>query len=208
MDFDAEYDVVICGGGGSGKSAALTVGTESGLSVCLLEKMAATGGSSQYAEGTCASESSEQKTRPHPDYPGELPAGAHFPTHEEHYQRYIDYSHHRANPDVVKAFVWNSGETIDIMKSLGVEFSDVTIYAFDQPLELYTFHRPVGLGAHVQELLLHACENAGVDIFVNTPAKNSSSRMGRSSRVLAIDADGNEMRVGCEGGHTCDGRLR
>ena len=50
ISFDVEYDLVVIGGGGSGKSAALT-GAQGGLRVALLEKMAQTGGSSIYAEG-------------------------------------------------------------------------------------------------------------------------------------------------------------
>ena len=196
--FDVEYDVVCIGGGASGKSAAYTIAKESDLSVVVLEKKEETGGSSIYAEGTCASESVEQQSRPHPDYPGELPEGAHFPTHEEHVQRYIDYSHHRANLDVAKAFVYNSGETISMYKDLGIEYTDVTIYAFDQPLELYTFHRPEGLGQHCQDVLLRACENEGIDIFTSTPAKELIFEDGKIVGVLAPDADGNDMRIGCK----------
>ena len=203
MAFDVEYDVVVVGGGGSGKSAAYTVATESDLSVCVLEKLAEPMGSSQYAEGTGASESIEQAERKVPDYPGAargigLPEGAHFPTHEEHYQRYIDYSHHRANPDVIRSWVWNSQETIEIYRSIGAEYTDVTIYAFDQPLELYTFHRPEGLGAHCQELLWRACENAGVDFFMNTPAKELIIEGDAIVGVVCTDADGNEMKVGAK----------
>ncbi len=198
MDFDVEYDVVVVGGGGAGKSAAYTIKTESDLSVALLEKLEETGGSSIYAEGTCASESSEVKARKVPDYPGELPEGAHFPTCEEHTKRYIDYSHHRANPEVAKAFVYNSAETIDILKSLGVKYTDVTIYAFDQPLELYTFHRPEGLGQHVQDLLLRACVNAGVDIFTKTPGKELVFDDGKIVGIVAKDADGNSINIGAK----------
>lgn len=197
-EFDVEYDVVCVGGGGSGKSAAYTIATESDMSVVVLEKLEQAGGSSIYAEGTCASESSEQAARPHPDYPGELPEGAHFPTHEEHVQRYIDYSHHRANVEVAKAFAYNSPETIDIYKGLGIEYTDVTIYAFDQPAELYTFHRPEGLGQHCQDVLERACLNAGVDIFTGTPAKELIVEDGKIVGVLAQDSEGNDLRIGAK----------
>ena len=192
ISFDVDYDLVVIGGGGSGKSAALTA-AQGGLRVALLEKMAETGGSSIYAEGTAAFESSEQKARKVPEHEGK-----HFPTKEEGFRRYTDYSHHRANPDVVRMQVENTAETIDIMKSMGIVYTDVTIYAYDQPLELYTFHRPDGLGAHVQEVLLRNCINAGVDIFTSTPAKKLLMSDGAIVGIQALDSDGNTMNIGCK----------
>ena len=54
--FDVEYDLVVVGGGASGKSAALIAARE-GKRVVVLEKMPETGGLSMYAEGTAAFES-------------------------------------------------------------------------------------------------------------------------------------------------------
>ncbi len=192
LSVDAEYDLIVIGGGGSGKSAALTA-AQSGLRVALLEKMPQTGGSSIYAEGTCAFESSEQKMRGVPAHEGK-----HFPSREEGFRRYMEYSHHRANPDVVRMQVDNTAETIDIMKSLGIVYTDVNIYAYDQPNELYTFHRPDGLGEHVQEILLRACVNAGVDIFTSTPAKKIVMQGDAVTGVLAQDSDGNTMHIACK----------
>jgi fumarate reductase flavoprotein subunit len=189
---DAEYDLVVIGGGGSGKSAALTA-AQGGLNVALLEKLKETGGTSIYAEGMAAFESSEQKARKAPK-----DAGQHFPTREEGFRRYTDYSHQRANPDVVRMQVNNTAESIDIMKSLGIEYTDVDIYAYDQPNELYTFHRPEGLGARCQEVLLRACVNAGVDIFTSTPAKRIIMKNGAVAGVMATDSDGNDMLIACK----------
>ena len=114
QSFDTEYDLIVVGSGASGKSAALTA-ARAGLKVVILEKMPETGGTSVYAEGTAAFESSEQIARGVPSNPK-----YHFPTKKEAYEKFNSYSHCRANFDVIRAFVDNSAETIDILKSLGV----------------------------------------------------------------------------------------
>ena len=138
MAFDTEYDLVVIGSGASGKSAALTA-ARAGKSVVILEKMPETGGLSVFAEGTAAFESSEQKRLGKPDHPDR-----HFPSKQEGYDKFMSYSHMRANIDVVRAFVDNSAETIDIYKDLGVVYKTVTIAAYDDPNEVWTFHLPEG----------------------------------------------------------------
>ena len=119
----------------------------------------------------------------------------------------MDYSHFRANPDVAPLQVENTAETIDIFKSLGIEYTDVTIYAYDQPNELYTFHRPDGLGARCQELLLKAAQDAGVDIFTSTPAHKIVMKDGVVAGVLAEDSDGNTMHIACKAVILASGRF-
>jgi fumarate reductase flavoprotein subunit len=189
MAFDTEYDLVVIGSGASGKSAALTA-ARAGKSVVILEKMPETGGLSVFAEGTAAFESSEQKRLGKPDHPDR-----HFPSKQEGYDKFMSYSHMRANIDVVRAFVDNSAETIDIYKDLGVVYKTVTIAAYDDPNEVWTFHLPEGLGAHCQEVLLDAVQKAGVDIFVNTPAKSLIVEDGKVVGVEAL-SDGEPLRVG------------
>ena len=74
-EFDVEYDLVVVGGGASGKSAAL-IAARAGKNVVVIEKMPETGGLSVFAEGTAAFESSVQKEL------GTAPpeANTHFPT--------------------------------------------------------------------------------------------------------------------------------
>ncbi|MDR0435039.1 MAG: FAD-dependent oxidoreductase [Gracilibacteraceae bacterium] len=189
--FDTEYDLIVAGSGASGKSAALTA-AQAGLKVVIFEKMPETGGTSIYAEGTCAFESSEQKARGTPSNPK-----YHYPTKAEGYAKFNAYSHQRANVDVVRAFVDNSAETIDILKSLGAVYKDVRIAAHDDPNELWTFHLPEGLGAACQELLLSAVQKAGVDIFTSTPVRELITENGAVVGVVAHDAQGGDlMRVG------------
>ena len=188
-EFDVEYDLVVVGGGASGKSAAL-IAARAGKNVVVLEKMPETGGLSMYVEGTAAFESSVQKELGTPRL-----SKYHFPTKEEGLEKLMGYSHQRANYDVARAFVENAAETIDIYRDLGVVYKTCDIAAEDDPNELWTFHLPEGLGAHCQEVLLDAIQKLDVDIFTETPAKELIIEDGRVVGVVA-ESEGAPLRIG------------
>jgi len=182
--FDAEYDTVVIGGGISGLAAALQAAKD-GLRCALLEKEAQTGGSSAFAEGHAAFESDEQEKR-----------GIHVGKVEA-YERYLDYSHWRADPAIVSRFVENAATSIvKLREELGVVYHDVQITAPDQPGELRTWHLPEGEIAHVIELQEAEARRRGVDIFLATAAKHILMADGRVAGILATDSDGQDVRLG------------
>lgn len=185
--FDAQYDVVVIGGGGSGLSAAVQAAKD-GLTCAVLEKEDKTGGSSSFAEGHAAFDSDEQEKR-----------GLKV-TKADGYNAYLDYSHWRCDPALVSRFVANSATTIKKMRDeVGAVYHDVTITAPDQPGELVTWHLPEGEVAHVIELLEADARRRGVDVFLSTAAtKILRGTNGKIEGVIAKDADGQEVKLGAK----------
>ncbi len=185
QEFDVSYDVVVVGGGGSGLSCAVQAAGH-GLSVAVLEKMPQLGGSSAFAEGHAAFESDEQIKR-----------GIDV-TKDEAFRAYMDYSHWHADSAIVSRFVDNAATTIVKMRELGTVYEEVIVTAEDQPGELVTWHIPHGEVAHVLELMEAKARELGVEIYLETPAKEILTADGRVIGVVATDSDGEEVRIGAK----------
>ena len=117
----------------------------------------------------------------------------------EAYDRYLTYSHWRADPAVVSRFVENAATSIvKLREELGVVYANVQICAPDQPDELLTWHLPEGEIAHVIELQEAEARRRGVDIFLATPAKKILMENGAVAGVMAQDSDGKDVMLGAK----------
>lgn len=185
--FDAQYDVIVIGGGGSGLSAAVQAAKD-GLSCAVLEKEAQLGGSSSFAEGHAAFESDEQIKR-----------GIKV-SKDEGFEAYVTYSHGRCDQALVSRYVENAATTIKKMRDEeGAVYHDVTITAPDQPGELVTWHLPEGEVARLIELFEADARRRGVDIFLSTAASQIlRDESGKIIGVIAKDADGEQVKLGAK----------
>ncbi len=175
-----DADIVVVGGGGSGMSAALEAAND-GKNVILFEKLAATGGSSQFAEGIAAVESSVQKEQ-----------GITL-TKEFVYDEFINYSHWRANPDVVSAFVNHCAETVDWLKSMGVVYTIVT--AFNPDSDIKTWHFIDGKVASATKAVYEYGVKAGVNFMMETSGIELLLENNQIIGVLGEKSDGTVIKV-------------
>jgi len=170
--------LVVIGSGAAGLSAAVTA-AEGGARVLVLEKQRSLGGTSNFFEGTFAVESEMQREK-YITY-----------SRDEAFKNIMEYSHWRANARLVRAIVNESGPTISWLRSLGVEFSEVTINMPDAPR---TYHVIKGTGAAVIKALASRAKELGAEIRLGVAAKRLLKEGRRICGVIAEDEQG-EQRI-------------
>lgn len=174
----AETDVVVIGSGASGLAAALTA-AEGGARVIVFEKQRTPGGTSINFEGIFAAESDMQREN-YINY-----------SRDDAFKNIMEYSHWRANPRLVRAFVNESGETISWLSQQGVEFTGVTV---NMPKSPRTYHVVSGGGSAVVKTLVIRAKEKGVDLRLGMPVTRIFRENGRITGVAA-EGDSNDIRI-------------
>ena len=170
--FDA--DVVVIGSGGG--LAAAVAAAEKGVKVVVLEKRKVFGGNTALARALMAAESPVQKR---------LRIDA---RKEDLFKTSMSFSHWKINPEIIRAFINKSGDTIGWLEGLGVKFQDVPNAYFNQVPRIY--HLPEGYGAALTRAFAEKCKELGVTLMKETPAKKILVRKGKGvSGVLATDRE-------------------
>jgi fumarate reductase flavoprotein subunit len=171
-------DVVVIGSGASGLAAAVTA-AEGGAKVIVFERQRSLGGTSNFFDGIFAVESDMQRER-YINY-----------SRDQAFKNIMEYSHWRANPRLVRAFVDESAGTIPWLQEKGVEFIDATINMPDAP---ETYHVVKGQGAAVVKALTTSAKEKGVELRLATPVRKILKEGGRITGVVA-EADGEDIQV-------------
>jgi fumarate reductase flavoprotein subunit len=173
-----EIDLVVIGSGVSGLAAAVTA-AEGGAKVIVFEKERSLGGTSNFFDGLFAVESDMQRDR-YITY-----------SRDQAFRNIMEFSHWRANPRLVRAFVDESGGTIAWLQGKGVEFIDATINMPDAPR---TYHVVKGQGAAVVKALATSAKELGVDLRLGTPVKKILKQGDRITGVV-VEEDGGDVQI-------------
>ena len=176
-------DVVVVGAGAAGLCAAVTA-ADAGAKVVVLEKMPFAGGSSNFAEGLFGAETNEQRLK------------AIRLSKEEAFKKAMEFNHWRANAALVRQTIDKSAETLEWLKTMGLEFDPVNI----SPTEAPSWHLVKDWGgAHHGAALIAAlsakAKELGITILFETPGKELIIDNGHVTGVKATSAQKGEINI-------------
>ena len=193
-------DVIVVAAGLGGLAAAVSA-AENGARVIAFEKGNTTGGAANMGMGPLGIESRFQKKHMISITPGEA------------YRKHMNFVHWRADPRLVREYYFKSGDTINWLEDMGVEWLTVThVYPTPEAMRGYatseqTWHvvRPADgstelgprLAGGMIKALTQRAEDLGVDIRLNTPVKSLIKDGAAVVGVVAEGPDGEQIE--CRG---------
>jgi len=162
-----ESDVAVVGGGAAGLAAAVAA-AQRGKNVIILEKMNACGGNGLFPMGLAAVGSYLQKNL-------NIRADA-----DDMFRQVMEYSHWNADPRLNRVLLDRSGETIEWLRDMGVNFTNVIAHYPGQNPPVYHIVSPPGnTGGAVIRRFVENFKKLGGEILTHT-----------RGRQLLLDKDG------------------
>jgi fumarate reductase flavoprotein subunit len=180
-------DIVVIAGGTAGLAAAVAA-AEKGASVIVLEKNATTGGTGNMGMGPLGVESRIQKQK------------LIGPAKDEAFKAFMDYIHWRGDARLVRTYLNKSGDTIDWLQDMGVQFWDVAAY-FRGGNQTWHIVKPdkgepgPGASATMIRIMTERAKKLGVNILLNTPAAKIIKKNNMIAGAIAQDASGDAVEV-------------
>jgi fumarate reductase flavoprotein subunit len=168
-------DIVVIGAGGAGLPAAVAAAENGVKNIIVLEKQNAPGGNALFAHGMLAAESALQKR-----------LGVDT-TRDKVFQKYMDYSHWKLNPRLIRATVDKSADNINWLEQKGVKFTRLIPLVVNP--SLITYHSTEGpekAGAQVTRALVNICKERGIRILLRTSAEKIT--VDKKGKVTGVEA--------------------
>lgn len=184
-----EYDIAVIAAGPAGLAAAVAA-AEKNASVIVFEKSNTTGGAGNMGMGPLGVETRHQKER------------MIKLTREEAFSKFMDYTHWRVDPRLVREYIYKSADTIQWLEDMGVEFAGAYRYF---PGSEATWHivKPESgrfgprAASRMFRIMTQRAEELGVQFLLETPAKKILKENGRITGVTGVDKNGEEVVVSC-----------
>ena len=174
------YDLVVVGAGGAGMMCAL-VAARKGLSVLCVEKDTVVGGTTRYSVGTImASQTEQQKRLGIQDSPEE---------HAQDVQEICDSMGIADDPELRKHFTENVAESLELLRSIGVNFMDPLVLP---PHKKARLHQVMPTSRAYVARLYKACKAEGVEFVLDTRA---NGLIVQDDKVVGLNAEKNGKQL-------------
>ena len=188
--------IAVIAGGPSGLSAAVQA-AEDGAEVIVLEKAATVGGAANMGMGPLGIGTKYQRQQM-----VEI-------TVEKAFKMFMEYTHYNVDARLVKRYFEQSAETIEWLEDMGVEFEGAFRYFPKSEATWHIVKTDQGIGpraaSSMNKALYARAQELGVQVLLETPAKQIIMEDGKVAGVLATDKDGNEVKVNCKAAIICTG---
>ena len=188
--------IAVIAGGPSGLSAAVQA-AEDGAEVIVLEKAATVGGAANMGMGPLGIGTKYQRQQM-----VEI-------TVEKAFKMFMEYTHYNVDARLVKRYFEQSAETIEWLEDMGVEFEGAFRYFPKSEATWHIVKTDQGIGpraaSFMNKALYARAQELGVQVLLETPAKQIIMEDGKVAGVLATDKDGNEVKVNCKAAIICTG---
>lgn len=188
--------IAVIAGGPSGLSAAVQA-AEDGAEVIVLEKAATVGGAANMGMGPLGIGTKYQRQQMIDI------------TVEKAFKMFMEYTHYNVDARLVKRYFEQSAETIEWLEDMGVEFEGAYRYFPKSEATWHIVKTDQGIGpraaSFMNKALYARAQELGVQVLLETPAKQIIMKDGKVAGVLATDKDGNEVKVNCKAAIICTG---
>ena len=171
-----ETQVVVIAAGPSGLSAAVQA-AEDGAEVIVLEKAAAVGGAANMGMGPLGIGTKYQKKQMEDI------------TVEKAFNMFMEYTHYNVDARLVKRYFEQSGETIEWLEDMGVEFEGAYRYFPKSEPTWHIVKTDQGIGpraaSFMNKALYSRAQELGVKVLLETPAKKIVMEDGKVANVIS-----------------------
>ncbi len=180
-------DIIIVAAGPAGLAAAVTAG-ENNLSCIVIEKSNTTGGAANMGMGPLGIDTKVQRRQ------------FNQITVEKAFDLHMDYTHWRVDADLVSTYFAKSGDTIEWLEGMGVEFAGAFKYFAESEA---TWHivkpengviGPRAAGGMVKALTNRAKE-LGAQFEMETTVTELIKENGKVCGVMAVDKEGQQIKA-------------
>jgi fumarate reductase flavoprotein subunit len=191
-----ETQIVVIAAGPSGLAAAVQA-AEDGAEVIVLEKAASVGGAANMGMGPLGIGTKHQKQQMIDI------------TVEKAFNMFMEYTHYNVDARLVKRYFEQSADTIEWLENMGVEFEGAFRYFPKSEATWHIVKTDQGIGpraaSFMNKALYARAQELGVKFLLETPARQILKQDGKVVGVLAVDKEGQEVKIACKAAIICTG---